>query len=61
MERFKALIKDTWWLWVGLVGFGFALGLLLDPVLLISLPISLFAFIYFGLMRYDEHGNRIND
>ncbi len=60
MERFKSLLRDTWWLWLAFVGLGLILGIF-DPVFLVALPISAFAFIYFGFMRYDEDGNAKGD
>ena len=61
MKRFAALWRDTWWLWTGLVVFGITLAILVEWVFLVALPISLAAFVYFGLMRYDNQGNQLGD
>ena len=61
MKRFAALWRDTWWLWTGLVVFGITLAILVEWVFLVALPISLFAIVYFGLMRYDNQGNQLGD
>lgn len=61
MKRFKALWRDTWWLWAGLILLGLVLGLWVEWVFFITFPISLFAFVYFGLMRYDDEGKQVGD
>ncbi|MEM9410063.1 MAG: hypothetical protein AAGA30_03050 [Planctomycetota bacterium] len=61
MKRFAALWKDTWWLWLLMVGGGCAAGLFLHFIFFVSFPICFFAFIYFGLMRYDQDGNPTGD
>ena len=60
MNRYKALIRDTWWMWLFLLAFGVILGFF-HPIFFIAIPICFFAFIYFGLMRYDDAGNPIGD
>jgi hypothetical protein len=57
MERFRGLLRDTWWLWLGLALAGIVLAMLVSPVFLVTYPISLFSFLYFGLLRYDEQGH----
>ncbi len=54
-------MQDTWWLWLFLVGIGIILGIFVEWVFFISIPISIFAFVYFGIMRYDEDGNQVGD
>lgn len=61
MKRFQALWRDTWWLWTGLVVVGLALGFLVEWIFFLTVPISFFAFVYFGLMRYDSEGNQVPD
>lgn len=60
MKRFKGLLRDTWLVWLIFVGGGCIGGMFL-PVALMAIPISFFAFIYFGLMRYDQDGNLISE
>ena len=61
MKRYAALWKETWWLWILMVGGGSAAGALLHFIFFVSIPICFFAFIYFGLMRYDQDGNPTGD
>ena len=61
MERFKGMWRETWWVWLILVGFGLAMAIFLHPVFYTSIPISIFSFIYFMFMRYDEDGNNKGD
>ncbi len=61
MERFKGLLRDTWWLWIGLFGMGIVLGLFFDKVFFIAIPIAIFAFFYFAFMRYDEDGHPVGE
>ncbi len=58
MKRYAVLLRDTWYFWLGLNLMALAAAWFVNPVFICSLPISLFAFFYFGLMRYDENGNR---
>lgn len=57
MKRYQALMRDTWWAWIIIVGFGVVLGILMHPLFFSAIPIGLFSFFYFGFMRYDEQGN----
>jgi len=59
MKRFKAIWKDTGWLWT--VFFVVILGLisLVSFVFLFAIPLLIVIFIYFSLVRYDEDGNFI--
>ncbi len=61
MKRFQALLKETWWLWTGILVVGCTLGVLVSFVFFVTIPICLFSFIYFGLMRFDEEGNPTGD
>ena len=60
MKRFNGLIRDTWWLWVILLTAGI-IAAQFSFVFYSSIPISLFAFFYFGIMRYDSDGNLKED
>ena len=61
MKRYAALIKETWWLWLGMILAGCIAGFTVSFVFFVTLPICFFAFIYFGLMRYDDQGRPIGD
>jgi len=56
MKRFRSIIRDTWWAWVILIGGGIVGGIMVSAIFYSAIPISVFAFFYFGLMRYDENG-----
>ena len=32
MKRFKAILRDTWWLWLVFLGMGTGLGVFFEPV-----------------------------
>ena len=59
MKRFKAVWKDTGWLWS--VFFLVLVGLMtfVSLVFLAAIPLLIVIFIYFSLVRYDEDGNFI--
>lgn len=57
MKRFSSLLADTWWVWIVIFVFGVTLGIVLHPLFYSSIPIGMFSFLYFGIMRYDEEGN----
>ena len=61
MKRYQALLKETWWLWIIIIAAGCIAGVVVSPVFFITLPICLFSFVYFGLMRYDADGNPTGD
>ena len=54
--RFKALIQETWWLWLAFFVAGTALSFA-SPVFLVTFPICIFTFFWFAYIRYDEEGN----
>jgi hypothetical protein len=56
MKRFSAILKDTWWAWLILVVGGSIAGVFLSPIFFAAIPISIFTFIYFAVMRYDDEG-----
>ncbi len=55
MARFRALFLNTWWLWVAFFVAGVGLSYL-DFVFLFLFPLSIFVFIWFAYVRYDEDG-----
>lgn len=57
MKRFAGLWRDTWGLWIALGIGGTLAGTIVSWIFFSTIPISLFTFFYFGLMRYDEEGN----
>ncbi len=57
MLRFLGLLRDTWWLWIVLFTMGTGMTLFMSWIFVVTFPICLFSFVYFGLMRYDELGN----
>jgi len=56
LKRYSALWRDSWWAWVTIVVFGLVGGFF-HWIFLSALPIAVFAFFYFGVMRYDDQGN----
>ena len=50
-------MRDSWWAWLTILAFGLIGGVLLSRIFLSAIPIAVFAFVYFGMMRYDENGN----
>ena len=56
MKRFKSIMRETWWVWLILVGGGTIAGILVSAIFFSAIPISVFAFFYFALVRYDEDG-----
>lgn len=57
MKRFNGIMRDTWWVWLVLVGGGTIAGVTVSRIFLSAIPISFFAFCYFAMMRYDENGD----
>ncbi|MCC9605640.1 hypothetical protein LOC68_21930 [Blastopirellula sp. JC732] len=63
MKRYYSLWKSTWWLWVLIFGGMFFLSRLNDILFYASmayLPICLVTFLWFGLVRFDDHGNEVD-
>ena len=52
-------MKDTWWLWIVIFGIGVGVGGFVHPSFYSAIPIGIFTFLYFGLMRYDKDGKPI--
>lgn len=59
MKRYRAFLKETWWLWCIYLVITLLLVLFIHPVFLAVLPMMLVNFFYFALVRYDEDGNFI--
>jgi hypothetical protein len=59
MKRYRAFLKETWWLWCLFVVLALLLIVLVHPIFLVILPMMLVNFFYFALVRYDEDGNFI--
>ncbi|MEM7781952.1 MAG: hypothetical protein AAF939_15570 [Planctomycetota bacterium] len=57
MKRYIGLWRDTWWAWLIIFLFGIIAGSALSWIFFSALPIGIFTFFYFGLMRYDNDGN----
>ncbi len=56
MQRYKALIKETWWLWMIFLIGGTAMSYL-SLIFLLTFPICIIIFFWFAFVRYDEDGN----
>lgn len=56
MDRYRALLKETWWLWLLFIGGGIVMSFL-SNVFLVTFPICLVTFLWFAYVRYDEDGN----
>ena len=61
MKRFEVLWRKTWWLWVGLIAFGLFAGIRFGGLFFIIVPIAMFSFVYFAMVRFDENGNHKGD
>lgn len=59
MKRFRALLIDTWWLWLVIFGAGILVGSVFHPSFYSAIPIGIFTFFYFAIMRYDKDGNAV--
>ena len=59
MKRYISLLKDTWWLWIVIFGAGISAGVFGHFSFFSAVPIGIFTFFYFGLMRYDKEGNPV--
>jgi hypothetical protein len=51
MKRYAVLFNDTWYFWLVLNIAGLLAAKFVSGVFLSCIPISIFAFLYFGLMR----------
>lgn len=59
MKRYRAFLKETWWLWCLYVVINALLIVLVHPIFIAVLPMMIINFFYFALVRYDEDGNFI--
>jgi len=57
MKRYKAFLKQTWWLWLGYVAVAAGLIYFVAPVFWAVIPMMVVNFFYFAIVRYDEDGN----
>ncbi len=57
VRRFKGLLRDTWWLWILFIAICGGMIYFVSPVCAVMIPILIFTFVYFGMIRYDEQGN----
>jgi hypothetical protein len=58
MQRYRALLKETWWLWLILLVGGTGMSYV-SKIFLLTFPICLIVFFWFAYVRYDEDGNFI--
>ncbi len=59
MKRYKAFLKETWWLWCIYLVATLMLVLFVHKIFLAIIPMMVVNFFYFALVRYDDDGNFI--
>lgn len=59
MKRYRAFLKETWWLWVIYLAVTIGLVVFVHFIFLAAIPMMVVNFFYFALVRYDEDGNFI--
>ena len=59
MNRYKAFLKETWWLWCIYLVATLMLVLFVHKIFLAIIPMMVVNFFYFALVRYDDDGNFI--
>ena len=59
MKRYKAFLKETWWLWTIFSVVLLGLILFIHPIFIAVVPMIVVIFFYFALVRYDDEGNFI--
>ncbi|MEI8211215.1 MAG: hypothetical protein WCI02_03650 [Planctomycetota bacterium] len=59
MKRYRAFLRETWWLWCLFVVMTLLLMIFIHPIFVVILPMMIVNFFYFALVRYDEDGNFI--
>jgi len=59
MKRYKAFLKETWWLWCIYLVATLCLVLFVHLIFLAIVPMMVVNFFYFALVRYDDDGNFI--
>ena len=57
VKRFRALLQNTWWLWLLFAAVGVGLGVFAGKIGLVLIPICVFTFFWFAYLRYDDSGN----
>ncbi len=57
MKRYKAFLKQTWWLWSLYVLVAASLITFVAPIFWAVIPMMIVNFFYFAVVRYDEDGN----
>jgi preprotein translocase subunit SecG len=55
-ERFKGLLRDTWWLWIIFLVISIVFIVRVSMIFLVTLPVLVVAFVYYASMRYDDTG-----
>ena len=61
MKRIQGLLRDTWWVWLPIFITCFILGIFVNPILFITVPMNIVAMVYFAIMRYDDDGNPVEE
>ncbi len=56
MKRIRALLRETWWLWILLYGGCWALARYVEPDSIVTIPFLTGVFFYFAFVRFDEDG-----
>ena len=57
MLRLKALLRDTWYVWILFTAMTIALAQLVGAYFYATLPLLAVTFVYFAIVRYDAKGN----
>ena len=57
MKRYRAFLKQTWWLWSLYVVIAVSLITFVAPIFWAVIPMMIVNFFYFAVVRYDEDGN----
>ncbi len=56
MKRYKAFLKQTWWLWSLYLVVAGSLIAFVGPVFWAVIPMMVVNFFYFAIVRYDDDG-----
>jgi hypothetical protein len=56
VKQLKALLRNTWWLWLIVYGGLVALSFV-ERAALLCIPLCAFVMFYFAFVRYDSEGN----
>lgn len=61
-KRIGGMFRDAWYLAIVLVIASIAMWIMLAPVMgVVAIVLGLATFAYFGVLRYDDDGNEIED